>query len=125
MVRGWIPNLGRDTWKLNTNASRCPSFQVGGLRWVICDHLGRVCWGGMKTIDHRYEIKFFKSLTVFEGLSPAIETINVKVFAETNCLDVVNLLNNQSINFTEVTFVVDEIKTFGFKLQEGLLHSLN
>lgn len=79
----------------------------------------------MKTIDHRYEIKFFKSLTVFEGLSPAIETINVKVFAETNCLDVVNLLNNQSINFTEVTFVVDEIKTFGFKLQEGLLHSLN
>lgn len=66
---------------------------------------------GMKAIDHCYAIKFLKSHDYFEGLSHAMRLLIARCLWETSCLEVVNLFNNQSIDFTKMTFIVDEIKT--------------
>lgn len=62
----------RHAWKLNLDAVWNPNSDVGGLGWVICDHLGRVRLVGMHHISCCKEVKILEAQAPYKGL---VETL--------------------------------------------------
>lgn len=75
--------------------------------------MGHVRLASLKFITSCYEVKILEVVAIsfdLESIS-SLNLLNIQV--ESNCLEVVNLLNNKTVDLSEVSFFVDEAKAWG------------
>ncbi|XP_022148549.1 uncharacterized protein LOC111017181 [Momordica charantia] len=89
---GWTPPA-QHLWKLNVDATWMDSLHAGGLGWIVRDSEGRFIMAEcLKALS--------QSLTLEAG---------IKIEMESDCLEVVNIINKSSMVLTEVSLIVEDI----------------
>ena len=74
--------------------------------------MGHVRLASLKFITSCYEVKILEVVAIsfdLESIS-SLNLLNIQV--ESNCLEVVNLLNNKTVDLSKVFFFVDETKAW-------------
>lgn len=103
-------------WKLNIDAAWSFKSNLCGLGWVFHDHLGRVHLAGLKFVPRCQELKILEAMTICFGLE-ILTSINISnILVESNCLEVINLLNDVVVDLSEVSYFIEEAKDRGGEL---------
>lgn len=103
----WVPPP-LHTWTLNTDASWSSSHQLGGLGWVVRSWTGEVIYAGNKVVDNCWSVKMLEMEAVLEGLR-WLEN-RPTPFPICDSIEVAQILNEQVDDFSEIQWLVDEIK---------------
>ncbi|XP_038886170.1 uncharacterized protein LOC120076417 [Benincasa hispida] len=113
---GWHPSKPF-YWKLNMDASWNSKIDACGLGWVFLDHLYRVCMAGLKFVLRCQKVNILEAIAICFGLEilSSIDISNIMV--ESDCLEeVINLLNDDVVDLSEVSFCSEEAKDRGGNL---------
>lgn len=87
-----------------------------GASWVVC------IWLGLKFVPKRQEVKFLEALTICFGLENLSSIHISNIVVEFAWLEVINFFNDISVDFSKVSFFIEETKDRGSGL--GLSRSL-
>lgn len=83
-----------------------PSSHVGGLGWVLRDHLDRVRLAGYAFVPKCNAVKNLEARAIYDGLC-SLTPLNIHYdVIEANYLEVGILLNATSVDLTEVSFFI-------------------
>lgn len=112
----WIaPAANR--WKINVDASWDERSGKGGMEWLIRDSIGSLIGGGCKRIAWRWSIKILEAKAISEGLKTYIQAMVVEDFGirpelevESDSLEVIQAINKESSDLSELLLVVEEIE---------------
>lgn len=83
---------------------------------MLRDHLGGACFAGTKFIPSYGEVKTLEAMTIYIGLESIAKIPHLNFLVETDCLEVINLLNNTVDDITEVSFFIEEAKAWSSAL---------
>lgn len=82
-------------------------YWCGGLGWVLHDHLGQMCLASLKFVLNCQKVKLLKAMVICFGLE-TLSSISVpNIMVEFNCLEVISLLNDVTVDFSEVSFFIE------------------
>ncbi|KAL5782799.1 hypothetical protein ACOSP7_007828 [Xanthoceras sorbifolium] len=103
----WVrPPIG--SFKLNTDASVC-ALGLIGLGAVIRDAQGQAVLSGSSVLQSVVPIPFAEALAIQFGLSLAADNGIGPLLVESDCLGIINHINQGSSLFSEVGLIVDGI----------------
>ena len=102
------PHVGWD--KLNTDGSFGPNGEAGaGI--IVRDHNGEILLSSCRQLLQCKDPLGAELFSVREGLLLALHWCNNPLIIETDCLEIVGLLNNKEMDRSPYAMMIEEIKT--------------
>ncbi|XP_042980029.1 uncharacterized protein LOC122310214 [Carya illinoinensis] len=106
-----------DFLKLNIDGATFPEHSVAGIGVVLRDQYGEVVVACSKVEKDVSSDEFIEAVALLRGLQLCIQWGVPKIMLETDCLVLVNALNENSICLTDFAFILQDIRRLmvGFK----------
>jgi ribonuclease HI len=116
----WLPPP--DGWcKLNTDSS-LSAEGVAGSGMIVNDSKGETIVSACRQLHYCTNALGAELYAVMEGLSLALHWCSEPLLIETDCLEIVKLLNTKGINRSAYSSIVEEIKTLIKVLRACITH---
>lgn len=107
--------------KLNVDASWNNFAQIGGVGWIIRDFKGSLISAGFKEIRKLWPISYLEGWAIREGISNYLKLRHLpcsSLIVESDAEAIVNLLNRESFDLSEVQDVVDDVLELSKRVDE-------
>lgn len=106
--------LSKNSWKLNFDAAWNPISLVGG--WGSFKPIYDIRLASFKSIQRCNAVKILEATTIYEALN-CIMSLNIHhILVTSNCLEVINLLNDPSMDLTNISFFIDEAQSLALEM---------
>jgi hypothetical protein len=77
---------------------------------TVCDHNGEIIFSACRELSNCRDALGAELNAVLEGLSLALQWCNLPLIIEVDCSEVLSLLNNEEVDRSIYTSVIEEIK---------------